>query len=133
MLAIADLKQIVSAIEDHLVDEAFVVVHRFKRDVSGLEVEFKVRLRDRCHKGASGRARPSSARRSCADIFSFANDEIRKHEPDVAAALPRNRGGVGAVGLELLRCACFCQLEAADRTRMNTYSQPNSEIVVRQH
>lgn len=49
------------------------------------------------------------------EIFSFAIDEIRKHMPKVTIALYKELASVwDAAGLELSRCACVCQLEAAD-------------------
>ena len=49
------------------------------------------------------------------EIFSFAISDIRKRATDVTIALCKESASVWeAVGLELLRCACVCQLAEVD-------------------
>ena len=53
-----------------------------------------------------------------AELFSFAIDEVRRHAPDVTIALCKESATVwDAVGLELSKCACVCQLDAVDMCR----------------
>jgi len=52
------------------------------------------------------------------DIFGFAIGEIRKHSKKIPIALCKESAGVwNALGLDLSRCKCVCQLDYADMSK----------------
>ena len=56
--------------------------------------------------------------RMSVEIFSLAISEIRKHAQGATIALCKESASVWeAVGLELSRCACVCQLGEVDMVR----------------
>ena len=69
-------------------------------------------------KGKKKVGKYSFAEKERAELFSFAIDEVRRHAPDVTIALCKESATVwDAVGLELSKCACVCQLDAVDMCR----------------